>query len=115
MAHNRMKKQADQSRFERQIVVGDQVFLHLQQYKRNSLKYKQCEKISPKFYGPYTILKRVGPMAYQLDFPNNSKLHPLFHVSCLKKMIGNKFHAQTSLLELYEEGSIWFHPQAALD
>jgi hypothetical protein len=57
-------------------------------------------------YGPYTILKRVGQAAYQLAFPNHSKLHIVFHVSCLNKVIGTKSQNQTSLLELDEEGSI---------
>jgi hypothetical protein len=65
----------------------------------------------PKFYGPYTVLKRVGLVAYQLALP---KLHPIFHVSCLKKVIGTKCQTQTSLPELDEEGSIWLQPQASL-
>jgi hypothetical protein len=38
MAQNLMKKQANQGRFERQFEEGDQVFLRLQPYKKNSLK-----------------------------------------------------------------------------
>jgi hypothetical protein len=85
MAQNRMKQQADKSRYERQFATGDQFFLRLQPYKQTSLKSQQCQKLAPKFYGPYTILKRVGPMAYRLAFPNKSKIHPILHVSCLKK------------------------------
>jgi hypothetical protein len=60
MGHNRMKQQADQGHFERQFAEGDQVFLRMPPYKKNSLKVKHCQKLAPKFYGPYTILKRVG-------------------------------------------------------
>jgi hypothetical protein len=63
MAHNRMKQQADQGHSERQFAEGDQVFLRLQPYKKNSLKVKHCQKLAPKFYGPYTVLKRVGHVA----------------------------------------------------
>jgi hypothetical protein len=56
----------------------------------------------------------VGQVAYQLALPNNSKLDPIFHVSCLKKVIGAKFQIQTNLPELVEEGSIWLHPEAGL-
>ena len=38
MAHNHMNQQAYQGRFERQFAEGDQVFLRLQPYKKNSLK-----------------------------------------------------------------------------
>jgi hypothetical protein len=85
-----MKQQEDQGHFERQIVEGDQVFLPLQPYKKTSLKVKHCQKLAPKFYGPYTVLKCMGHVAYQLDFPSSSIIHPIFHVSCLKKMIGTK-------------------------
>jgi hypothetical protein len=91
------------------------VFLQLQPYKQNSLKADHCQKLAPKFYGPYTILKHVGQVAYQLALPSQSKLHPIFHVSFLKKVIGSKCQTQTNLPELDEEGSIWIQPQAVLD
>ena len=100
MAHNCMKQQADQGHSECQFVEGDQVFLGLQPYKQTSLKAEQCQKLAPKFYGPYTV-------AYQLALPSQSKLHPVFHVSCLKKVIGTKFQIQTNLHDLAKEGSIW--------
>jgi hypothetical protein len=115
MAHNRMKQQADQGRSECQFVEGDQVFLRLQPYKQTSLKAEHCQKLTPKFYGPYIILKRVGQVSYQLSFSIHSKLHTIFHVSCLKKVIGAKCQIQTSLPELAEEGSIWLQPEAVLD
>jgi hypothetical protein len=115
MAHNRMKQQADQGRSKRQFAEVDQVFLRLQPYKQTSLKDEHCQKLAPKFYGPYTVLKRVGQVAYQLALPSHSKLHPVFHVSCLKKVIGAKCQIQTNLLELAKEGSIWLQPEAVLD
>jgi hypothetical protein len=77
-----MKKQEDQGQSERQFAEGDQVFLRLQPYKKKSLKADHCQKMTPKFYGPYIILKHVGQVAYQLSFPNHSKLNLVFHVSC---------------------------------
>ena len=102
-----MKQQSDQGLSECQFEEGDQVFLLLQPYKQTSLKSEHCQKLVPKFYGPYTILKCVGLVAYQLVFPNHSKPQPFFHVSHLKKVIGTKSQSQTTLLELDEEGSFW--------
>jgi hypothetical protein len=115
MAQNHMKQQEDQGHSERQFVEVDQVFLRLQPYKQTSLKADHFQKLVPKFYGPYTILKHVGQVAYQLYLPIHSKLHLVFHVSCLKKVIGAKCQIQTNLLELTEEGSIWLHPDAVLE
>ena len=114
-AQNRMKQQADQHRSERQFQEGDQVFLRLQPYKQTSLKDKGCQKLSPKFYGPYQVLQRIGEVAYKLALPPTAKIHPVFHVSCLKKVIGNNCRVQTSLPELDEEGSIWLQPEQVLD
>jgi hypothetical protein len=110
-----MKQQADQGCSKHQFAEGDQVFLRLQPYKQTSLKVEQCQKLAPKFYGPYTVLKHVGQVAYQLALPSQLKLHPVFHVSCLKKVIGTRCQIQTNLLELAEEGSIWLQPEVVLD
>jgi hypothetical protein len=61
------------------------------------------------------MLKHVGQVTYQLAFPNHLKLHHVFHVSCLKKVIGAKCQIQTNLPELAKEGSIWLQPKAVLD
>ena len=60
MAQNRMKQQADQGHSKRQFVEGDHVFLQLQPYKQTSLKVDHCQKTTLTFYGPYTVLKRLG-------------------------------------------------------
>jgi hypothetical protein len=60
MDQNHMKQQVDQGLYECQFVEVDQVFLQIQPYKRNSLKADHCQKLAPKFYGPYIVLKHVG-------------------------------------------------------
>eukprot|EP00253_Pinus_taeda_P010515 PITA_10515 len=105
----------DQHCSERQFQEGDQVFLRLQPYKQTSLKDKGCQKLSPQFYGPYQVLQHIGEVAYKLDLPPTGKIHPVFHVVCLKKVIGNNCQLQTSLLELDKEGSIWLQPKQVLD
>ena len=113
LAQNRMKQQVDQHRSERSFYVGDWVFLRLQPYKQMSLKQaKKNNKLSPKYYGPYKVLQKIGTMAYKLEFPVASQVHPVFHVSGLNKVIGDKLLVQTILRELDEEGKIILEPEA---
>ncbi|WP_440311107.1 hypothetical protein, partial [Klebsiella pneumoniae] len=43
--------------------------------------------------GPFQILKRVGPVAYQIALPPSlSNLHDVFHVSQLKKYKPDESH-----------------------
>ena len=65
-----------------------------------SLKKKKDNKLSPKYYGPYKVFQNIGSMDYKLELHLCLGGHPFFHVSLLKKVIGEKIVAQTILLEL---------------
>ena len=89
----------------------DWVFLSLHTYKQTSLKQQETEnKLESKYYGPYKVLHRIGSMDYKLELPPSSCVHPVFHVSYLKKVIDNKIQVQTVLREIDEEGKIILEP-----
>eukprot|EP00253_Pinus_taeda_P017399 PITA_17399 len=116
LAQNIMKQQADQCCSERSFDVGDWAFLRLQAYKQISLKQaKKDTKLSPKYYGPYKVLQNIGTMAYKLELPAASRVNLAFHVSYLKKVIGNKLPIQTIFPELDEEGKIILEPEAVIE
>ena len=42
-----------------------------------------------RFIGSYEIVEKVSPVNYRLKLPFTVKIHPVFHVSLLKKYIEN--------------------------
>jgi len=77
----RMKCQADKNRLERHFAVGDMVFLRLQPYIQTTLAHRANQKLSFKYFGPFKVIARVGSVAYTLELPATSAIHPMFHVS----------------------------------
>ncbi|KAA3484266.1 DNA/RNA polymerases superfamily protein [Gossypium australe] len=84
-ASDRQKSYADLKCKEIEFSVGDQVFLKVSPWKK-VLRFGQKGKLSPRFIGPYQIVRRVGPIVYQLELPPElNRIHDVFHVSMLRR------------------------------
>ena len=61
------------------------------------------------------MLQNIGTMAYKLELPASSRVHPIFHVSWLNKVIGENLQVQKILPEIDEEGKIILEPEAVTE
>ncbi|GAU31589.1 hypothetical protein TSUD_54120 [Trifolium subterraneum] len=77
-------KYADQRRIPHQFNVGDSVFVKLRPYRQNSVLGRRFHKLSKRYYGPFKLIRAIGDVAFELELPSTSRIHPVFHVSQLK-------------------------------
>ena len=57
------------------------------------------------------VLQKIGSMAYKLELPSSSRVHPIFRISILKKVIRDKIPIERIFPELDEEGKIILEPE----
>ncbi|KZV57841.1 hypothetical protein F511_03410 [Dorcoceras hygrometricum] len=85
-AQRRMKKYVDKGRRDIEFQVGEKVLLKLTPQIWKKISAKQIHRgLVPRYDGPFTVVNRVGQVAYRLELPDRLKIHPTFHVSFLKK------------------------------
>ncbi|KAE9604434.1 hypothetical protein Lalb_Chr11g0071811 [Lupinus albus] len=96
VSQSRQKSYYDKRRKPLEFKEGDHVFMIVVPTTgiRRVLKFR---KLTPRFIGPYQILKRIGPVAYRVALPPLlSNLHNVFHVSQLRKYVGDPSHVVES-------------------
>ena len=115
-AQSRQKSYADRRVRALVFMEGDHVLLRVSPMK-GVMWFKKKDKLSPRFIGPFEILSRVGEVAYKLALPPSlSVVHPVFHVSMLRKYIQDESHVLSlDSVELGQDLAFEEEPIAILD
>ena len=88
---DKQKSYAYLKRTPREFQVGEQVYIKVKPQKR-SLRPGRYSKSGSRYFGPFGILAKVGPVTYQLALLPMIKVHNVFHVSILKKYVHDATH-----------------------
>lgn len=110
-----MKNQADKNRLERSFTPGEMVYMKLQPYVQSSVAYRSNQKLAFKYYGPFKVLQKIGSVAYRLELPPDSKIHPVLHVSQLKRYIAPLPEASHDLTVVCTDPEECLQPVEILD
>ena len=105
VAQNQQKMNANKHMIDR-VFRGDLLYLRMQPYRQSSLKKRGDEKLQPRFYGPYKILKKIGEVAYELELPPEIIINNVFHVSCMKKAARQQIFVSEELPPLDDKGHL---------
>ncbi|XP_071901049.1 uncharacterized protein [Coffea arabica] len=76
--------------------------------------YADTKRLEMTFEVGDWIVEKIGTVAYKLKLLEGSKIHPVFHVSLLKK-VGEGVTPSSALPYLDDEGQLKVQPVVVLD
>ncbi|KAJ9544814.1 hypothetical protein OSB04_024521 [Centaurea solstitialis] len=115
-AQSRQKSYADRRRSDLEFQVGDRVLLKVSPWK-GVIRFRKRGKLGPRYIGPFTVLARVGKVAYRLELPAVlGQIHSTFHVSQLRKCLADETaHIPLDDIQVDESLNYVERPVAVID
>ena len=77
-----------------ELQVGDQAMVHREYLVTPEARNRPCDKLRPRWYGPFKVTERITTNAFRLDLPHQLKCHPVFNITALKKFHQNEFEGR---------------------
>jgi len=113
---SRQKSYADKRRRPLEFEAGDHVFLRVTPMAGIGKAIKS-RNLTPRFVGPYQILRRIGVVAYEIALPPHlANLHNVFHMSQLQKYIADPSHVlESDDIQIREDLTVNAGPVQILD
>jgi len=87
-AQTRMKAITNERRRDHEFQVGDWVLVRLRPFRQTTAAGANHSKLARRFYGPFQVIEKTGPIAYKLALLDHLRIHPMFHCSNLKPFRG---------------------------
>jgi len=104
-----MKRSVDTKRRDMNFQCGDWVMVKLRPHRQSYVSNTTHSKLAKRFYGPYQIMEQIGKVAYKLNLPARSRIHPVFHCSISNHLSNlSPVYLYLFLLRLLTS-SLWFH------
>lgn len=90
------------------------MYLNICPHRHTSVPTQLYLKLLAHYYDPYVVLKQVGSVANGLQLLEASRIHPVFHASQLKILVGSHPVEKELPNELQGQVSVCF-PSQILD